>query len=63
MPPVSIQSLLLGACLFTPIFAAIDAQLVGTWSTKSAKVMTGPVRFPLRPLDSYGRRLHYHGGL
>ncbi|RDW79697.1 protein ROT1 [Coleophoma cylindrospora] len=42
--PSSIQSLLFaGACLLTTASAAtLDAQLVGTWSTKSAKVFTGP---------------------
>ena len=28
----------------TPVAGAINPQLVGTWSTKSNKVFTGPVR-------------------
>jgi len=43
MPSFSLQSLLLaGACLICTTAAQIDKQLVGTWSTKSAKVLTGP---------------------
>jgi len=42
MAPLSIQSLLAaGACLISTT-SAINTQLVGTWSTKSAKVLTGP---------------------
>ncbi|KAG4439494.1 Reversal of tor2 lethality [Cadophora sp. M221] len=38
---VSLQSLLIaGACLASSV-SALNAQLVGTWSTKSAKVLTG----------------------
>lgn len=45
MPSITLQSLLIaGASLLTSVSAAtIDTQLVGTWSTKSAKVLTGPV--------------------
>ncbi|KAH8656205.1 chaperone for protein-folding within the ER, fungal-domain-containing protein [Tricladium varicosporioides] len=44
MPSITLQSLLIaGASLFTSVSAAtIDSQLVGTWSTKSGKVLTGP---------------------
>lgn len=43
MASLSLHSLLLtSAYLLSPVFA-IDAQLAGTWSTKSAKVLTGPV--------------------
>lgn len=38
----SLRSLLL-AGLASTATAQIDNQLVGTWSTKSAKVLTGPV--------------------
>ncbi|KAE8450518.1 Reversal of tor2 lethality [Mollisiaceae sp. DMI_Dod_QoI] len=42
MASFSLQSLLIaGACLATSV-GAINPQLVGTWSTKSAKVLTGP---------------------
>jgi len=42
MASLSLQSLLIaGACLITTT-SAINAELVGTWSTKSAKVLTGP---------------------
>ncbi|PMD20057.1 hypothetical protein NA56DRAFT_601944 [Hyaloscypha hepaticicola] len=42
MAPICLQALLLAsACLFTTT-SAINAALVGTWSTKSAKVLTGP---------------------
>jgi hypothetical protein len=36
------SSLLLSVCLLCTITAAINAQLVGTWTSKSAKVITGP---------------------
>ncbi|KAG9234959.1 chaperone for protein-folding within the ER, fungal-domain-containing protein [Amylocarpus encephaloides] len=43
MPSFIIQSLLIaGASVVSTASAAIDPQLVGTWSTKSAKVFTGP---------------------
>jgi len=43
MVHLPIQSLLIaGACLISTSCAQIDAQLVGTWSTKSGKVLTGP---------------------
>ncbi|CAG8952475.1 hypothetical protein HYALB_00004473 [Hymenoscyphus albidus] len=43
MPSLSLPSLLIaGAFLATSASAAIDPQLVGTWSSKSAKVITGP---------------------
>ncbi|TVY80345.1 Protein rot1, partial [Lachnellula suecica] len=44
MASLSLQSLVLaGAYLASSVAAdTIDAQLVGTWSTKSAKVITGP---------------------
>ncbi|TVY39012.1 Protein rot1 [Lachnellula occidentalis] len=43
MASLSLPSLLLaGACLVSSATAAIDKQLVGTWSTKSGKVITGP---------------------
>jgi len=43
MAPHSLKSLLLaGAYLICTTTAQIDTQLVGTWSTKSAKVLTGP---------------------
>jgi hypothetical protein len=46
MAPHSLQSLLLaGTYLICSTTAQIDTQLVGTWSTKSAKVLTGPVCF------------------
>jgi hypothetical protein len=52
MAQLSIQSLLLaGTCILSPALA-INQQLIGTWSTKSAKVITGPVRF-----YSWNRRL------
>ncbi|RDL38833.1 Protein ROT1 [Venustampulla echinocandica] len=38
----SLQSLLIASAALIGSTAAIDAQLVGTWSTKSAKVITGP---------------------
>jgi hypothetical protein len=42
----SLQSILaVVACLISAV-TAINPQLVGTWSTKSAKVLTGPVCFP-----------------
>ncbi|KAL2061804.1 hypothetical protein VTL71DRAFT_7182 [Oculimacula yallundae] len=42
MSPVSLHSLLIaGACLASTA-TALNAKLVGTWSTKSAKVLTGP---------------------
>ncbi|KUJ10341.1 uncharacterized protein LY89DRAFT_689620 [Mollisia scopiformis] len=42
MASFSLQSLLIaGACLASSA-TAINTQLVGTWSTKSAKVLTGP---------------------
>ena len=45
MPSMKFQSLLIaGACLASTASAQIDPQLVGTWSTKSSKVITGPVR-------------------
>ena len=45
---VSLQSLLaLGAALAPLTFAqSPDPQLTGTWTTKSRKVITGPVRTP-----------------
>jgi hypothetical protein len=36
--------LLVGTCLIS-FASAINTQLVGTWSTKSARVLTGPVCF------------------
>ncbi|EPE31300.1 hypothetical protein GLAREA_12603 [Glarea lozoyensis ATCC 20868] len=43
MPSMTLQSLLIaGVCLASTASAQIDPQLVGTWSTKSAKVLTGP---------------------
>lgn len=48
MASLCLQSLLLAsAFLISPSIAAqaLDTQLVGTWSTKSAKVLTGPVCF------------------
>jgi len=43
MTLLSLQSLLFaGACLVSRGYAQVDAQLVGTWSTKSGKVLTGP---------------------
>ncbi|TVY90352.1 Protein rot1 [Lachnellula willkommii] len=43
MASLSLSSLFLaGACLVSSATAAIDNQLVGTWSTKSGKVITGP---------------------
>ncbi|CZT43794.1 probable Protein rot1 [Rhynchosporium secalis] len=42
MAPVSFHSLFIaGACLASTA-TALNAKLVGTWSTKSAKVLTGP---------------------
>ncbi|KAH7383668.1 chaperone for protein-folding within the ER, fungal-domain-containing protein [Cadophora sp. MPI-SDFR-AT-0126] len=42
MSSLSLHSLLIaGACLISSA-SALNAQLVGTWSTKSAKVLTGP---------------------
>ncbi|KAK2630447.1 hypothetical protein QTJ16_001267 [Diplocarpon rosae] len=42
MVSLNLQSLLIvGACL-TNSASALNAQLVGTWTTKSAKVLTGP---------------------
>ncbi|KAF4630559.1 hypothetical protein G7Y89_g7576 [Cudoniella acicularis] len=42
MPSFAIQSLLIAGAFLAGSSSAIDAQLVGTWSTKSAKVLTGP---------------------
>lgn len=47
----SIQSLLaLSFGLATLVHAQYDPKLVGTWTTKSKKVITGPVRL-LNPLS------------
>lgn len=43
MASLSLQSLLVASAYLIGSTAAIDTQLVGTWSTKSAKVITGPV--------------------
>ncbi|TAQ90246.1 hypothetical protein B7494_g1413 [Chlorociboria aeruginascens] len=40
-PHTTLSVLLASACIISPAFA-INSQLVGTWSTKSAKVLTGP---------------------
>jgi len=47
MASLSLGSLLVAiAYLVSTVTAiAIDPQLVGTWTTKSAKVLTGPVCF------------------
>ena len=42
---LSLQSLLLGVATLTSVVTAqVDSQLTGTWTTKSRKVFTGPVR-------------------
>jgi len=42
---MSLRTLIVaGLCLNGYVNAQIDPQLTGTWSTKSAKVFTGPVR-------------------
>lgn len=38
-----LRSVLAASALLVTSNAAINPALVGTWSTKSAKVMTGPV--------------------
>jgi len=42
MAVLSLQSLILAIALFSSSSSAINSQLVGTWSTKSGKVLTGP---------------------
>lgn len=42
MSPLS-SYVLGGAFFISTVSAAFDTQLVGTWSTKSASVLTGPV--------------------
>lgn len=44
MASLSLQSLLVASAYLFTSSSAINANLVGTWSTKSAKVLTGPVR-------------------
>jgi hypothetical protein len=44
MASLSLQSLLVASACLIISTSAINADLVGTWSTKSAKVLTGPVR-------------------
>ena len=41
--------LLGGATLVSLVTAQVDTQLTGTWTTKSRKVFTGPVRAPSLP--------------
>lgn len=42
-----LTSLLLGGAALAPLVTAqVDTQLTGTWTTKSRKVFTGPVRAP-----------------
>jgi hypothetical protein len=45
MASLSLRSILAATGYFISIVSAIaiDPQLVGTWTTKSAKVLTGPV--------------------
>lgn len=42
---LTLESLLLGGSALASLVAAqVDTQLTGTWTTKSRKVFTGPVR-------------------
>lgn len=45
MASLSLKLLLAAGAYLISTVTAIDPQLVGTWTTKSAKVITGPVCF------------------
>ena len=47
---LTVEFLAVGAAFLAPFAAAqqLDPKLVGTWTTKSRKVITGPVRVAFR---------------
>lgn len=57
---LTLRSLLFGGAAFASLATAqLDAQLTGTWTTKSRKVFTGPVRTPWQSFrfSAYGIRM------
>jgi hypothetical protein len=59
MAPNTVKSLILFSSVAVTAQAALDPQLTGTWSTKSRKVITGPVRLTVYPtIPVHGRELN-----